>query len=99
RRLVSDWSSDVCSSDLFDRQPRLATFHANPGRRAAGGDERLTEGVGRERAATAALVGHEVFELCHEALAYLRPRAPERGESTTRSEERRVGKRGASWEG
>src|SRR5262249_59236310 len=84
-RLVSDWSSDVCSSDLALRRDRLGP--ARRGRTAICEGMRLPQ----ERCEARKMEGGGSSG----TLRRLRVRDAQRGEA--RSEERRVGKEGRAW--
>src|SRR5262249_60075611 len=91
-RLVSDWSSDVCSSDLKQRHEQLpgvrmprANTAEMPDDRSAGEIE-VTEGV--EQLVADELVGIAQAAMVEHAVA-----------ADHRSEERRVGEEGGTWGG
>src|SRR5205814_4095679 len=76
---LSDWSSDVCSSDLRTIEPEELVGPSRPGRRVVlTGDSRPSEGT------IAAAIGADV--LVHEATFATEeaPRALETGHSTSR---------------
>src|SRR3546814_3911344 len=80
---ISDWSSDVCSSDLSHRQPHAA-IHQHRARGAAVRTLRQMAWRSRRTAHAAALCEPDLHELV---------RSSRRAASTfERSEERRVGK-------
>src|SRR3546814_13105496 len=85
---ISDWSSDVCSSDLADRRRAL------PARRRPG---RLPLAAGTEP--QGAGIGHDAVGALRRRPGERRPKRPRRHPGTAdptdgsaRSEERRVGK-------
>src|SRR3546814_11334853 len=84
---ISDWSSDVCSSDLPQTVGALATLDPIGGAdRVDDGDGRVAgDGLGRERVA----VG---VELEHRAVQVVAVLVHATAHREDRSEERRVGK-------
>src|SRR3546814_12627363 len=89
---ISDWSSDVCSSDLQPRA-RRGIVAGKPQRRAPDGGDQW-RGRGREDESASA-VDQEIGE--HARQAQQRALGAERlAEGVERSEARRVGKEGVS---
>src|SRR3546814_10103087 len=89
---ISEWSSDVCSSDLADNLPMHADKHRNP--------EPVEEGLSTRSALRQAQgYGDEEPMAASASRAGTRPRSelpmkkpPARSATRRRSEERRVGK-------
>src|SRR3546814_18041599 len=97
---ISDWSSDVCSSDLEDQQMRTATHLQAGGVAAIANEFRARAG---DAAADAPETHEEVVAVAH-VMPISRPRLPSKSglppprkpkppiNCLARSEERRVGK-------
>src|SRR3546814_19266340 len=78
---ISDWSSDVCSSDLDDTaHPSRPTRHCMRLDRDMEGTDHDTGGIGLQSKGTVDDDGQGL------------PKPPEHGRETTRAEERREGK-------
>src|SRR3546814_11450111 len=107
---ISDWSSDVCSSDLTATQSECPAAAVDSRERTAGCDRqgaRRAEGAGNPRAvgsecdslysfpARAARSGLDVLR-CLAAVDVAEPRARLYASASRRSETRRVGKEGVS---
>src|SRR5262249_58599083 len=87
RRWVSDWSPDVCSSDLVARSSKKGMLRPSASRARAYAPARADHQVLRERPADLRVIGNGSG----------RPplyTPPERAAIAPRSEERRVGKEG-----
>src|SRR3546814_14697313 len=89
---ISDWSSDVCSSDLAECIGRFAAHTMRLGGRKLGGVERNPDGAntGVGQACDAQIGLERLFEARHRIMrkaAHMRPHR-----IVARSEERRVGK-------
>src|SRR5205814_7896059 len=92
-RCLSDWSSDVCSSDLKRRKPQSDLgLPGTPGRRHAG---LATLGLWSRMAVEEMMMNQEVMNL-------FSPQVPaqvfDQIRISIRSEERRVGKECRAWE-
>src|SRR3546814_15105072 len=97
---ISDWSSDVCSSDLAARDAdRLPAALCAPGGPGALADEpaRSRAGAGRALRATARLCRRTPSAaVAPRRLSPAGPADAGRGDAAVRSEERRVGKESGS---
>src|SRR3546814_19237443 len=85
---ISDWSSDVCSSDLLVRQAE----HPDPALEAAGLQDDVVAADLRQRAREAAVVAGELEVAPRGVGTVLREDRVEAAEVAGSSEESRVGK-------